>query len=91
MENAEGFTIESFFSSIRSLRRTNLTSQLSKIQMPAMGIYGGRDVIVSPREVKYFRGPIAGAKDVWIPNAGHFVMWDTPKEFNKAFVDFMDM
>jgi pimeloyl-ACP methyl ester carboxylesterase len=91
MENAEGFTIESFFSSIRSLRRTNLTAQLGQIKVPAMGIYGGRDVIVSPREIKYFRGPIPGAQNVWIPNAGHFVMWDTPQEFNKAFVEFMDM
>ncbi len=91
IKNASGFTIDSFFTSIASLRRTNLTRRLREIQMPAMGIYGGRDVIVSPREVKYFRGPIPTGKDVWIPKAGHFVMWDRPEEFNQAFRDFMAM
>jgi pimeloyl-ACP methyl ester carboxylesterase len=60
--------------------------------MPAMGIYGGRDVIVSPNQIRYFRdGSIRDAQAVWIPDAGHFVMWDTPDKFARAFNEFMSM
>ena len=91
MKNSAGFTINSFFSSIASLRRTNLSGQLKQLNIPAMGVYGGKDVVVSPHEIKYFRGPIPGGKPVWVPKAGHFVMWDTPDEFARVFNDFMQM
>lgn len=91
MVNATGFNIDSFFSSIASLRRTNLTPDLGKINVPAMGIYGGRDVIVNPNQIRLFERHIPGGKGVWIPNAGHFVMWDTPNEFNRAFEEFMSL
>lgn len=91
IKNAEGFTVESFFTSINSLRQTNLTDQLHQIRMPAMGIYGARDVIVHPNQIKPFTRHIPGGKGVWIKKAGHFVMWDTPEEFNQAFREFMAM
>ncbi len=87
--NSSGFSLTSFFSSIASLRRTNLTGRLKDITVPAMGVYGARDVVVNPSEVKYFKGPIPGGRFVWIKNAGHFPMWDTPDEFARAFNDFM--
>jgi len=89
--NSSGFSLNSFFSSISSLGRTNYTSRLKEITMPALGVYGGKDVVVNPGQVKYFRGPIPGAKSVWIPKAGHFPMWDTPTEFYAAFNEFMQM
>jgi pimeloyl-ACP methyl ester carboxylesterase len=90
--NAEGFTVDSFFSSINSLHHTDLAGQLSQISVPAMGIYGGRDVIVNPRQIRYFRdGSIPDAQSVWIPEAGHFVMWDAPDKFARAFNNFMSM
>jgi pimeloyl-ACP methyl ester carboxylesterase len=91
MKNASGFSINSFFSSIASLRRTNLAPQLKELNTPALGVFGAKDVVVNPNQVKYFRGPIAGARDVWVPKAGHFVMWDAPDEFARAFNDFMQM
>jgi pimeloyl-ACP methyl ester carboxylesterase len=91
MKNSSGFTINSFFSSIASLRNTNLADQLHKISVPAFGIYGAKDVVVNPNQVKYFKGPIPGARHAWINRAGHFPMWDTPDEFARAFNEFMDM
>ncbi len=92
INNAEGFTVDSFYGSISSLHRTNFADRLDKIEMPAMGIYGGRDVIVSPNQIRYFRdGSIRDAQAVWIPDAGHFVMWDTPDKFARAFNEFMSM
>ena len=91
VNNAAGFTVESFFNSIASLRRTNLTPYLHQITMPAMGIYGGRDVIVNPNQIELFRRHIPHGVDVFVPEAGHFVMWDAPEAFNRAFRQFMEM
>jgi pimeloyl-ACP methyl ester carboxylesterase len=41
-------TVESFLLSIASLRRTDLTPMLQQVKVPAMGIYGDKDVIVHP-------------------------------------------
>ncbi len=89
--NAQGFTVESFFSSIDSLRRTNLTGQLHALKMPAMGIYGAQDVIVHPGQIRLFEKHIPHGRTVYLKKAGHFPMWDAPREFNEAFQQFMDM
>jgi pimeloyl-ACP methyl ester carboxylesterase len=91
IHNSSGFTIDSFFTSIASLRRTNLTADLPKIKAPAMGIYGMRDVIVNPNQIKLFRKLLPQGVAVPIQKAGHFAMWDTPDEFNQAFHHFMEM
>lgn len=89
VQNSEGFTTESFFSSIDSLRRTDLTADLSRIRVPAMGIYGLDDVIVSPDQIKLFEKHLPESRRVPVPDAGHFVMWDQPAVFNSAFSSFM--
>lgn len=90
VENAT-FSVESFYNSINSLRQTDLREEIQTLEVPAMGIYGARDVIVSPNQIKLFRQLVPEGDDVWIPNAGHFPMWDTPAEFNAAFKRFMEM
>jgi pimeloyl-ACP methyl ester carboxylesterase len=89
--NAAGFTVDSFFSSIDSLHHTDLRNTLSRIKMPAMGIYGARDVIVNPNQLKLFERTIPHGKTMLIKKAGHFPMWDTPQEFFAAFQQFMEM
>ncbi len=89
IQNASGFTIDSFFKSIASLRRTNLTPDLHRITIPAMGIYGLRDVVVNPNQIKVFKQHIPHGIAVPIREAGHFPMWDTPTEFYRAFEQFM--
>jgi pimeloyl-ACP methyl ester carboxylesterase len=89
--NSQGFTVDSFFSSIDSLHHTDLRNDLSKLKMPAMGIYGARDVIVNPNQIKLFDKLIANSKTILLKKAGHFPMWDTPQEFNESFQAFMDM
>lgn len=89
--NSQGFTVDSFFSSIDSLHHTDLRQDLATLKMPAMGIYGARDVIVSPNQIKLFDKLIANSRTVMLKKAGHFPMWDTPQEFNEAFQQFMDI
>jgi 2-hydroxy-6-oxo-6-(2'-aminophenyl)hexa-2,4-dienoate hydrolase len=91
IENSSGFTTESFYRSIDSLRRTDLRDELATMQVPAMGIYGARDVIVSPKNMKVFRELVPDGHEAWIPDAGHFPMWDTPDRFFDAFQEFMEI
>ena len=84
-------TLESFLRSIGSLRRTDLRPLLDQIKVPAMGIYGAHDVVVSPNQIKLFDKYIPHGKTVLLKKAGHFPMWDTPQEFNEQFQAFMDM
>lgn len=91
VKNAEGFTTESFFSSIDSLRRTNLTAELRNIGVPVMAVYGLNDVIVNPNQIELFERHLPHSTRVRIRDAGHFVMWDQPTEFNHAFRLFMSL
>lgn len=82
-------TMESFFQSIGTLRETNLTDQLSKITMPTMGIYGKRDIIVNPNQRHLLAKGVPHAKVVYIEDAGHFPMLDTPELFLDSIRNFL--
>jgi pimeloyl-ACP methyl ester carboxylesterase len=43
-------TLESFLLSIASLRRTDLRPHLHQVKIPAMGMYGDRDIVVHPAQ-----------------------------------------
>lgn len=82
-------TVESFLTSIASLRKTNLTGDIGGITVPIMGIYGNRDVIVNPNQWKPLQ---ANARDVRIErfaDAGHFPMLDTTERFMSTLRDFL--
>lgn len=89
VQNASLTTLESFFTSIASLHHTDLTPRLHGITMPAMGVYGARDVIVNPRQHRVFEQYIPHGKVVYIKEAGHFPMLDTPERFNAALREFL--
>lgn len=90
VKNTSRTTLESFFTSISSLHQTDLTPRLHEITMPAMGVYGARDIIVSPKQNRVFAQYIPHGKVFYIRNAGHFPMLDTPEEFNAALREFLE-
>ena len=83
-------TLESFLLSISSLRRTDLRSMLSKVKIPAMGMYGGKDVIVHPDQWRLMLEGIPQTRVVHFPKAGHFIMLDDPELFMHKLKDFLD-
>ena len=83
-------TVASFFSSIRSLRNTDLRPRLPEIKVPVMGIYGGRDVIVSPREYRPLRSGLPQARIEIMPHSGHFPMLDEPDKYLGLIRSFLD-
>jgi pimeloyl-ACP methyl ester carboxylesterase len=83
-------TAESFFSSIGSLRRTDLRPRLSEVKVPTMGIYGGRDVIVHPRQYEPLRQGVPHARIEVMPRSGHFPMLDEPARYLEIIRSFLD-
>jgi len=82
-------TLESFFSSIASLRRTDLRPELSNVRVPVLGMYGDRDNIVNPNQWKLMPR-IPQGNYLRFKNAGHFIMLDEPQPFKTQLKDFLD-
>jgi pimeloyl-ACP methyl ester carboxylesterase len=83
-------TLESFLISIASLRRTDLRPELHKIEVPAMGMYGHRDIVVNPNQWKPMLEGIPHARIERFPRAGHFIMLDEPKTFQATLRSFLE-
>ncbi len=83
-------TVDSFFSSIGSLRRTDLRPRLNEIKVPTMGIYGTRDVIVHPRQHVPLRQGVPHARVEVMPRSGHFPMLDEPDKYLGIIRSFLD-
>ncbi|WP_162909573.1 alpha/beta fold hydrolase [Aggregatilinea lenta] len=74
-------SMESFFQSIGTLRQTDLRPDLHTIQVPTLGMYGKRDIIVRPSENETLKAGVPHAQIEWFPDAGHFIMRDSPERF----------
>ena len=83
-------TIDSFLTSINSLHRTNLTDTISEISVPIMGMYGHRDLIVSPGQWKPLSEKIPHARIERFKKAGHFIMLDQPEKFKNILGSFLE-
>ena len=82
-------TLESFLTSIATLRRTDLRPKLSQISIPTMGMYGDRDIIVDPRQWQVMRAGIPTSRIERFPKAGHFIMLDEPQNFMSKLKDYL--
>ncbi len=83
-------TMESFSTSIRDLRFTDLRPQLHELRIPAMGIYGVKDNIVDPKQGQLLR---QGARDStlhYFENSAHFPMLDETDRFHGAVREFLE-
>jgi len=83
-------TLESFFLSIASLRKTDLRPSLDEITIPTMGMYGDRDVIVSPKQRDVLKSGVPQAQIARFHNAGHFIMLDESQTFQETLKKFLD-
>ena len=83
-------TVESFLRSIASLRRTDLIPMLPQIKVPAMGMFGDKDVIVHPDQWQPMQQGIPHAVIERFPSAGHFIMLEEPTAFTQKLKAFLD-
>ena len=83
-------TVDSFLMSISSLHRTNLVSDLKNLQMPVMGIYGKKDILVNPMQWKLLQENVSNVHIERFESAGHFPMLDQPDKFKKTLLAFLN-
>ncbi|MEP7288881.1 MAG: alpha/beta hydrolase [Chloroflexota bacterium] len=82
-------TMQSFFQSIGTLRKTDLRPRLGEVHVPTLGIYGKRDIIVDPRQGEVLKKGVPQAEIEYYRDAGHFPMLDTPEQFNQSIRNFL--
>ena len=83
-------TVESFLTSIGSLHRTDLRSKLYRLHIPVMGMYGDKDIIVSPKQWQVLKENVPSARIERYPQAGHFIMLDEPRTFMLPLREFLE-
>jgi pimeloyl-ACP methyl ester carboxylesterase len=83
-------TLESFLLSIASLRQTDLRPSLTQVKIPAMGMYGDKDIIVDPAQWKPMLEGNPHCRIERFPQAGHFIMLDDPSPFMTKLKAFLD-
>jgi 3-oxoadipate enol-lactonase len=69
--------------------RPDSTPGLGQIRIPTLVITGADDTIIPPAESDTLAKGIPGAKLSVIPNAGHLVAFERPKEFNAALEEWL--
>ncbi len=83
-------TLEAFFTSIGSLRKTDLRPILRQIQIPVLGMYGDKDIVVHPKQWQPLQKGVPHVTIERFPHAGHFIMLDQPDVFNQKLKSFLD-
>jgi pimeloyl-ACP methyl ester carboxylesterase len=81
---------ESFFLSIGDLCRTDLRANLEHLSVPALGIYGSRDNIVSPENAEFLSAHANGAEVIIMDRSRHFPMADEPEKFLENLTFFLN-
>ncbi len=89
MRDTTQVSMQSFFQSIGTLRQTDLRPLLGNVHVPTLGIYGRKDIIVSPRQKDALKAGVKQAEIVYYQDAGHFPMLDVPDRFIKNIRDFL--
>ncbi len=82
-------TLEAFFLSINSLRKTDLRPQLPGITRPVMGIYGVGDKVVHPNQADLIDRSVPVSRIKMMTQSGHFPMLDEPQVFNECLAEFL--
>ena len=89
VEDIAKISPNSFCQSIRTLRQTDLSDQLYPITIPVLGIYGQKDVIVSPKQSAVLQQYLPHSQIAWFEKSGHFPMMDEPDRFHATVREFL--
>ncbi len=84
-------TLESFFTSISALHRTDLSQQLPTITAPVMGIYGKGDNVVAPSQANVIANKATISCIKMMSGSRHFPMLDEPQAFIQNLSDFLSL
>jgi 3-oxoadipate enol-lactonase len=76
-------------SAMRALGFFNVKSRLREISVPTLVLTAEEDATVAPRSQRELAAGIPGARQVFIPGAGHAVCVEQSERFNRELIDFL--
>lgn len=79
----------SYIKSIEATVRTATHGRLGEIAVPTHVVCGGEDRLTTPEMAREIAGMIPGAELTIIPDAGHLVNIEKPREFDAAVIGFI--
>ncbi|MAS32473.1 MAG: alpha/beta hydrolase [Anaerolineaceae bacterium] len=88
--DVQNLTGGAFFESIGTLRKTDLSPQMGLLNMPILGVYGARDLIVNPNQSKILQSSAPHSQVAWFEKSGHFPMIDEPARFHNTVRNFLN-
>jgi len=80
---------ESFFRSIGDLHHTDLRTQMYKLHVPTLGVFGARDNIVNPNQSQVLARGVPQARVEIMKASRHFPMLDEPERFIQIVQEFL--
>lgn len=72
----------------RSADEETVTEQLSRLDMPALLVWGQNDIITPPEVAEEFRDRMPNARLEFIDECGHAPMIEHPSTFNELMLEF---
>jgi pimeloyl-ACP methyl ester carboxylesterase len=76
-------------SAMRAIRDFDLAAALPKIEAPALLLWGDKNVFVANGSSKAFAALLPSAREVILPDSGHFPMVDQPAAFVAVVNEFL--
>jgi pimeloyl-ACP methyl ester carboxylesterase len=74
----------------RAPRNTGISERLSEIRIPTLVLTGDNDLVVATADSITVAGLISGSELVIIPQTGHLPNEESPEEFARAVIDFVE-
>ncbi len=74
---------------LASLKGFSLTPLLHELDIPILAVYGRKDGLVDPSQVKTFERSNPKIRGVLMPDSGHFPMLDDTSRFNRLLNDYL--
>jgi non-heme chloroperoxidase len=78
-----------FKQAIDGFMELKLASEIHKIQVPALLLWGSKDSFVSRKDQEFMRSAIKQSKLIVYEGTGHALHWEEPKRFVDDLVDFI--
>jgi non-heme chloroperoxidase len=71
---------------LTTVMNTNQVDDADKLAIPLVQILGESDPILSKRAASWLMARVPDASQVWIPDSGHFPMFENPEPFTQALM-----
>lgn len=80
---------DAFYGDLYACDRMDVTSDVAKIGIPTLVVCGDDDKMTPPDLSRFIADAVPGAKLALIDGAGHYVMREKPREFNRVLTAFV--